>query len=190
MDFIDLQKLTLDELAGVVHIYPWYGGARKELCRRMLHSGGEAWGERQYAEEALYIGSRHLVADMLRGAVKTDCSDKDIEEMLRQVQQEKKKVRVVGGDYFSQAEYDEGKEGGGTGVFSSLSAAARGEKEAPSAEAARTVVSLEDVFCTETMAAIYAEQGYFDQAKRIYEKLILANPEKSAYFASLISKLS
>ena len=44
-------------------------------------------------------------------------------------------------------------------------------------------------FCTETLAGIYAEQGYFDQAKRIYSKLILAFPEKSAYFASLIEKL-
>lgn len=44
-------------------------------------------------------------------------------------------------------------------------------------------------FCTETLAQIYAEQGYFEQAKRIYGKLILAFPEKSAYFASLIGKL-
>ena len=186
MDYIDLRKLTLDELAGVVHIYPWYGGARKELCRRMLRSGGEAWGERQYAEEALYIGSREKIADLLRSARKTDCSDRDIEQMLRQVREEKKQVRVVGGDYFTQAEYDENKEA--APAFPSL--AARSEKEPPSADAARIVVRLEDVFCTETMAAIYAEQGYFDQAKRIYEKLILSNPEKSAYFASLISKLT
>jgi len=186
MDYIDLRKLTIDELAGVVHIYPWYGGARKELCRRMLRSGGEAWGERQYAEEALYIGSRHLLADLLRSARKTDCSDKDIEEMLRHVQQETKKVRVVGGDYFTQAEYDDNKEA--AGVFSPQPS--RSEKVQPDAEAARTVVALEDVFCTETMAVIYAEQGYFDQAKRIYNKLILAYPEKSAYFAAQISKLS
>ena len=188
MDYIDLRKLTLDELAGVVHLYPWYGGARKELCRRMLHSGGDAWGQRQYADESLYIGSRHLIADLLRSTRQTDCSDKDIEDILRQVQQEKKKVRVVGGDYFTQAEYDEGRES--SGVFSSMAAAARGESPKPAEEVRGVTVQLEDVFCTETMAAIFAEQGYFDQAKRIYEKLLLAYPEKNAYFAGLISKLS
>ena len=45
-------------------------------------------------------------------------------------------------------------------------------------------------FCTETMAQIYAEQGYFEQAKDIYSKLILAYPEKNAYFAALIRKLN
>ena len=42
---------------------------------------------------------------------------------------------------------------------------------------------------TETLAQIYAEQGYYEQAKNIYSKLILAYPEKSAYFASLIQKI-
>lgn len=36
---------------------------------------------------------------------------------------------------------------------------------------------------------IYLDQGYYDQAKAIYSKLILAIPEKSAYFASLIEKI-
>ena len=44
-------------------------------------------------------------------------------------------------------------------------------------------------FCTETLAQIYAEQGYNEQAKQIYSKLSLRYPEKSVYFASLIEKL-
>jgi hypothetical protein len=44
-------------------------------------------------------------------------------------------------------------------------------------------------FYTETLAQIYAEQGYYDQSKEIYSKLILAYPEKSAYFAALIQEL-
>ena len=38
------------------------------------------------------------------------------------------------------------------------------------------------------LAQIYAEQGYYDQAKRIYSRLLLKNPEKNAYFAALIEK--
>ena len=44
-------------------------------------------------------------------------------------------------------------------------------------------------FCTETLAEIYAEQGYLDEAKQIYSKLSLRYPEKSVYFAALIEKL-
>ena len=44
-------------------------------------------------------------------------------------------------------------------------------------------------FCTETLAEIYAEQGYYDRARDIYSKLLLAYPEKNTYFAALIEKL-
>jgi hypothetical protein len=44
-------------------------------------------------------------------------------------------------------------------------------------------------FCTETLAQIYADQGYYKQAKYIYSQLILRYPEKNAYFAALIEKL-
>ena len=50
--------------------------------------------------------------------------------------------------------------------------------------------SLDDVYITETLAEIYAQQGYLEQAKNIYSKLILRYPEKSAYFATLIEKLN
>jgi hypothetical protein len=42
---------------------------------------------------------------------------------------------------------------------------------------------------TETLARIYALQGNVNKAVRAYEILSLKNPQKSAYFASLIQKL-
>ena len=65
-DYIQLSSLTMDELAGVVHLYPWFASARKELCRRMSRLGGDDWGVEQYAEEALYIGDRRSVAPRVR----------------------------------------------------------------------------------------------------------------------------
>ena len=50
MEYIDLKKLTLDELVGVVNLYPWFGGARKELCVRMSRMGDSVWGLEQYAD--------------------------------------------------------------------------------------------------------------------------------------------
>ena len=51
-------------------------------------------------------------------------------------------------------------------------------------------VKIDDDFCTEPMAQIYAEQGYLEQAKHIYSRLLLKFPEKSAYFAALIERLN
>ncbi|MCF6367151.1 MAG: hypothetical protein L3J35_13250 [Bacteroidales bacterium] len=41
---------------------------------------------------------------------------------------------------------------------------------------------------TELMASIYINQGKYDQAIEIYEKLILKNPEKKDYFAAKINE--
>ncbi|MAS52968.1 MAG: hypothetical protein CMD20_07175 [Flavobacteriales bacterium] len=42
---------------------------------------------------------------------------------------------------------------------------------------------------TETLAKVYAAQGNIVKAKSIYNQLILKNPEKKSYFASLINGL-
>lgn len=44
-------------------------------------------------------------------------------------------------------------------------------------------------FVTETLARIYAQQGYHKLAIASYGKLILLYPEKSAYFATLVQEI-
>ena len=189
---INLKTLTMDELAGVVNLYPWYGAARKELCRRMARLGSDAWGTAQFSDQAMYIGDRRTVAEIMRAGVSEDYSDKNLETLLRSYIDEKekasvlpqaaqeRKVRVVGGDFFSQSEYEAVRRDDDN-VFSRVQTRKRPQGDTQEA-------ALPD-FCTETLAEIYAEQGYFEQARQIYSKLILAFPEKSAYFASLIGKL-
>ena len=189
--YISLKTLTIDELAGVVNLYPWFGNARKELCRRLSKAGDDALSDGMLADAALYVPSRKLLSDMNRA--RPDCSDKDIESVLKSYisgngkdasSGEGRHVYVIGGDYFSQKQYDQVKMAGGTDFPEIGRAAAAEDSKGPgSAETAHPG------FYTETLARIYAEQGYPEQAKEIYSKLILAYPEKNAYFAALIREL-
>ena len=191
MSYINIKKLTLDELVGVVNLYPWFGGARKELCYRMSLMG-DSWGEAQYADAAMYIGSRAKLSAMIRSSRKQDWTDADVENLLKEYISEKKepvkdaytrKVHVVGGDYFSVEDYEQVRRSEDN-VFSKYAAKAR--EDAP---VHNGISAVEFDLYTETLAQIYAEQGYYEQAKVIYSKLILAYPEKNAYFAALIQKI-
>ena len=191
--YIDLKKLNLDELVGVINLYPWFGAARTELCARMSRMG-EGWSDAQFADAAMYVASRDKLAAIWRKARKGEWQDADVEDILKSYIEDKpelqdtstvpeRKVLVVGGDYFSQEAYDKVRRSDDN-VFSRYAAKAKSERPA---EGADSPVSF-DIY-TETLAQIYAEQGYFEQAKEIYSKLILAYPEKNAYFAALIQKI-
>jgi len=191
-NFIDLKTLTLEELSGVVNLYPWFASARKELCVRMARQG--AWDESQYAREALYVADRGKIAALLRSSKSIDCSDEDVHELLRSLlispggdipsEEPEEKVRVVGGDYFSQSQYA-GVRQDGDNIFSRFAAKGRSDDGSDNAN-----TDIAERFATETLAEIFAEQGCIEEARRIYSRLILDNPEKSAYFASLIDKLN
>ena len=189
--FIDIHTLTLDELAGVVNLYPWYGAARVELCSRMSRMG-EDWGAEQYAAEALFVPDRSKLAALVRKSRTVDCSDKDLRDLLAsymepsapEVEEDSRQVRVVGGDYFSQAQYDNVRRSGDN-IFSRFAGKIR--PDGSSDEGAGTEIA--DRFATETLARIFEEQGRIEEARRIYSRLILEIPEKSAYFATLIDNL-
>ena len=190
MGYIDIHKLNLDELVGVVNLYPWFGGARKELCRRMRSMG--TWEPHQFADAAMYVPSREKLSEIMRSGLSADYADADVEQLLKSYISEKeakkesgdgRKVYAGAGDYFSQDDYDQVRSAEDN-VFSRYAAKARKEKPEPPQQTSDDLG-----FYTETLAQIYAEQGYYEQAKHIYSKLILAYPEKSAYFATLIQKL-
>ena len=189
---IDLHTLTLDELVGVVNLYPWYGAARVELCSRMSEVGGDDWGLEQFAGEALFVADRSKIAAFLHRGRKGDYSDKDVQALLssymepapEETSAAEHQVRVVGGDYFSQSQYDNVRKGDDN-IFTRFAAKSRPEGS-PDEEAGSVIA---DRFATETLARIFAEQGRPEEARRIYSRLVLDLPEKSAYFASLIDEL-
>ena len=191
--YIDLNRLNLDELVSVVNLYPWFAGARKELCRRMVRMGADMWEDSQYADAAIYFPSRRILSDMVRSAETQDWGDADVEDIIKsyivdeaenqpEIEAPKRRVYAGAGDYFSQEDYDKVRHSDDN-VFSRYAAKA-GKDNHVVTESTQVF----DLF-TETLAQIYAEQGYYEQAKDIYSKLILAYPEKNAYFAALIQKI-
>ena len=195
--YMDLKKLNLDELVGVVNLYPWFGGARKELCARMSRMG-EVLSDAQYADAAMYVVAREKIVSLRKSSSGQDWTDADVEKLLKSYIEDKvaesiepetpnvaqeRKVYVVGGDFFSPSEYEKVRRSDDN-VFSRYAAKARMEAPVQSYEPEKEIS-----FYTETLAQIYAEQGYYEQSKDIYSKLILAYPEKSAYFAALIQEL-
>jgi hypothetical protein len=154
--------------------------------------GDGDWGRSQYVDAAMYVPSRTKMADIMRASFSHDWTDADVEKLLKSYITEKeeagadapmgRKVHVVGGDYFSQDDYDRVRRSDDK-VFSRYAAKAKQEKSY------EDVKEVEFDLYTETLAQIYLEQGYPEQAKSIYSKLILANPEKNAYFAALIHKI-
>jgi len=164
---IDLKKVSFSELAATVDAFPWFGAARKELA---LRSG-------RGADAAFYVCSRRVLdkEDFSYG------TSPEISSVISQAPEQK--VVVLGGDFFSQEQYDAVRKEDDN-IFSSFvkSNAGGGSSEFEGE------VDFMDL-CTETLAKVYMEQGYTEQAKYIYSKLILRYPEKNAYFAALIEKL-
>jgi len=189
---VSLREMSIEALSAVIAAYPWFGAARKELCVRTGGGSGE-----QYADAAIYVASRKKLARAVMGN-RADCSDKDVSEIVKAYitdsprigggttvtgQPGRGRVLVVGGDYFTPSEYDSVR----SREDSELHFVAGDDDSELAAELPEP--DFGDDFCTETLAQIYAEQGYYEQAKEIYSKLILAYPEKNAYFAALIEKL-
>lgn len=180
--FDNLKNLTLEELSRVVQAYPWFGLARKMLCVKLLESGNCDLAQEQISEAGMYVCSRGKLRTDLE-EVKPDVAEAKTKSVVIPQQ---KKIVVVGGDFFSQDEYDSVEHDEPIKVPSfrpvekSVAAAEKPKKEDGSAL---------DAFCTEPMAEILLDQGYLSEAKYIYSKLVLRYPEKSAYFAALIAKI-
>ena len=252
----DLGTLSLGDLMEVIKEYPWFGAARKELCARMSGIGGNDWGTVQYADAAMYIPSRELIAEMVLAVPADGSAVRDAAAVIKEYiapSAPAGSAMAAGTRAAAPAAASAGPAGvdpvraaaaaGPAGVDPAPAAASAGTRAAAPAAAAgevgasaasgqvyrRTVVPVggdffskeeyasvtresdkvfsrfkaarseadeegkwkdpELGFCTETLGRIYAEQGYFDEAKKIYSRLMLRYPEKSAYFASLIRKL-
>ena len=114
MNYIDIKKLTLDELAGVVNLYPWFGGARKELCERMSRMGGDGWGESQYADAAIEINncfrSAQNAAEQYLNEIKAIREETEAERQRILAQAQAEAENIVAAAKKDSGEHDPAKE--------------------------------------------------------------------------------
>ena len=199
-----IDKLNLKTLEEYIELYPWYSAGYLELYRRL---GDTAVSEellskaapRLFSREPLYrlyvekSGTTPLPVD-IEGAISGEVIEVGTEKISDT------NFILAGGDYFSKNDFDsipldrsmpldkfiEDKP--------SLLRSALDNRNRESSSAENGLGRLDDIFddsefYTETLASVYAEQGYCKRALEIYAKLILLYPEKSSYFASLVKLL-
>ena len=212
--YSQLETLGVRELEQLIKRFPWFSMARTVLLERLAEMGPE-YLEQKIKESALYLPSRARVycrtRKILETAVEPDweawTEDLDFNRMRQEAErfggagapagsapeaepleilsgEPKPRIVVAGGDYFTEKDFAELKEPAPAGPVRPFPRMAAGESSG-----ADGMQRQEGEFFTETLARIYAEQGYYDEAIRVYAKLILLYPEKSAYFALLVNEI-
>ena len=130
----------------------------------------------------------------VEGSIPASGSDFDVVlerenvEPVMEIQPPKPKIVVVGGDYFSKDDLAQLDEGEKVADIKLGAPADNMDHETAGAESDSLDFDSLD-FVTETLAKIYADQGYYDKAIEVYAKLILLYPEKSTYFATLVNEI-
>lgn len=202
---IHIEEYSATQLEGIVSSYPYFAYARELLVSKLAESGRE-YAEEEFKKNSAFFPSiakiHRLLSESSTGACfiseeqkkeKDTETEANVQEPINElidfaeiekIGQDRPQYILVGADYFSADDLLSVKDESfkiGKGNYGA------GAEEATD-EMAPLELDLSD-FYTETLARIYAEQGYYDEAVKVYSKLILLYPEKSAYFAGLISEL-
>ena len=185
----DIHSLSVEELAQAINTWPWFGLARGQLCLAMARDG--ARDEGMIAEASMYLPDRSLMGRLMVTGSGKPHTDADLARMLGSLIRKSAPgtgpqaggVHVVSGDFFTQSQDDKVSRADDN-IFPKFA------KTAPESHEESTAgLDLDESLFTETLASVFAGQGWFDQAIHIYSRLILKNPEKSGYFANLIRSL-
>lgn len=182
---VELGKIDRAQLMDMVQTYPWFAAARAMVCLDLTRSGDTDAARGFFAESLPHLPDGIHVLRQMHGMQSGDYRDSKL-VINPPAPKEKPRVVAAGMDFFSREDYDtERRE-----EDAAISRIAVVDYSAPAPENSAKDGSDDILLISETLAEIYASQGYPEQAKEIYHKLSLESPEKSAYFASLIDNLN
>lgn len=176
---VELPQLSAGELQQLLEDYPWFTVARREALSRR---GDDIEAlRRAVGRDAIFFLSREQIVKLVSGQIKKEEATAPVADKAPQPQ-----YYVVGGDYFGKEDFERLQQEGFSVTTPVFGAQAGSVEYAP---AENVEVDAERTMVTETLAEIYVAQELYQRAIEVYEKLILLNPEKSAYFAALIEKV-
>lgn len=182
---VRLKDMTGAELSSLVDRYPWFSAGRAALCRKLSSESGYEAAESVFRESLAYLPDGAYIAAAIRSAVKRDYSDAGLDSAIREMVRERPKIVFDGMDFFSRNDYESVRDE----KDASMGKMAVVDYSTPAPEARPHTDDERFDLVSETLAGIYAEQGYTERAIEIYNALSLQSPEKSAYFATLVEKL-
>ncbi len=165
----------------VLYIYPDYSAFREAYVLSSAADVEESLYEEEQVCEVDLSEMSSFSSPMVSADADSPEASPDAEagilgpEPRSEPEPERKRIYVIGGDYFMP---DDLRDVQGQDL-SSLDSSRKSQVSSDSSE------FTDETFYTETLARIYADQELYDRANEVYEKLILLYPEKSAYFAAL-----
>ena len=181
----DVGEYNAAQLERVLFFYPWYSYARVKMMEKLAEADVES-AEQKLRESAAYCPDPgRLFALFAEQSVRESENVIDFEAISSVAKEtEQTKYVMVGADYFSPEDLRsaEGEEFDNVRIDPAKAVDDAGQ--VPLA----ADFDISD-FYTETLARIYAGQGYYDEAVKVCAKLILLYPEKSAYFAALADEI-
>ena len=193
-------------LEKMVARYPWFSIGYLDIFRKICSTDKESAdiylqkaAPRVYSREVLYdiyfSEKRHDIQVQPEVVIEEEIV---LDELINFVPDNFPKFILAGGDYFTrndfeQVELDRNKPLDNfiaekpTLIRASINS--KPQTPSPVNEIDTSELFDDSSFYTETLASIYAEQGFYKRALDVYAKLILLYPEKSSYFASLVKNL-
>ncbi len=183
---VDINNIDRHALADAAQAYPWFAAARAQLCMDMAAHAGVDAAIGLLAESLPFLPDGAYIYRRMRSTnAQPVYKDSNLTAQIESRDSVRPKIHVAGMDFFSKEDYESAH----MGEDDRISSMAVVDYSAPAPEM-QTSTSTDNLdLVSETLAEIFANQGYPERAKEIYTRLSFENPEKSAYFASLIDNL-
>ncbi len=183
---VRLSNMDRRDLMAALQTYPWFAAARAMLCVSMAGEEGMDGAAGLFRESLAYLPDSAYTYRQMRALHPAAYTDSKLTAAETEKSRERTRIYIAGTDFFSKEEYESARSAEDSGISSIAVVDYSVPVPEPQARTHGDSFSL----VSETLARIYANQGYPERAKEIYLQLSLESPEKSAYFASLIDNLN